>query len=342
MNRSAIAIRQKLEDQMLRTHFSGSIYIEQKNEVLFEAAGGDADRSEARKNTIDTRFGIASGCKLFTAIAICQLVDKGAISFYSKLSQCIDETFPNFDEGITIHHLLTHTSGIPDYFDEDEMDDFEALWKTIPMYTLRNCRDFLPMFEKGRMKFQPGDDFHYNNAGYIILGLVVEAQTGMNFQEYIEEHVFKPAGMMSSGYFALDQLPSNVAFGYVELDDGSWKTNQYSIPVIGGADGGAYVTAPDMGRLWKALLGGTLLGEETQHEMFTAHVDVRKDVYYGYGLWIHKKEDQLYKYHVMGYDPGVSFHSAYYPKADIVIAVPSNHSDDAYDVMKAVEDTLID
>lgn len=342
MNQSAVEIRQTLEDLMIRNHFSGSIYIKQGDEVLFEAAGGDADRSEERKNTIETRFGIASGCKLFTAIAICQLVDQGLISFYSKLSDSVDVTFPYFDDGVTIHHLLTHTSGVADYFDEDEMDDFEALWKTTPMYCLRNLEDFLPLFEKGRMKFQPGDDFHYNNAGFILLGLIIEAKTGMKFRDYIVQNVFKPAGMDSSGYFALDQLPSNVAYGYVELDDGSWKTNQYSIPVVGGADGGAYVTAPDMGKMWEALLGGALCSEETLETMLTPHVEVREDVYYGYGLWIHKRENQTYKYHVMGYDPGVSFHSAFYPNKRITLAVPSNRSDDAYDVMKAVEDTLID
>ena len=163
--------------------FTGSVFIKQKNEVVYEAAFGLANRAEERKNKVDTRFGIASGCKLFTAIAICQLVDQGKLTFHTRLIDCVDIEFPYFNEGITIHHLLTHSAGIPDYFDEDIMSDYEELWKSQPSYLLKNLRDFLPLFQHEEMKCKPGETFHYNNAGYIVLGLVVEQQTGMVFSE---------------------------------------------------------------------------------------------------------------------------------------------------------------
>ena len=196
------------------------------------------------------------------------------------------------------------------------------------------------MFQKEQMKSTPGEAFHYNNAGYILLGLIVEQASGMEFTEYVQERIFKKAGMMDSGYFYFDALPSNTAFGYIDLPDGSWKTNIYSLPVKGGSDGGAYVTVEDMSKLWKALFGQLLLSEETLHKLLTSHAQVNETGYYGYGVWIKKQDDQILKYHVMGYDPGVSFHSAYYPAAKTIVVVCSNKSSGAYDIMETIEETL--
>ncbi len=320
-----------------KNNFSGSIAITNSHEFL-ETSSGYANRVEERLNKVNTRFGIASGCKLFTAIGIAQLVEKKQLSFKTKLRDCLNVSFSHFHPSITIHQLLTHTSGIPDYFDEAFMEDYEDLWKQTPMYLLRNLQDFLPLFQNGKMIASPGEVFHYNNAGYIILGLIIEQQTGMTFQRYVEENIFKPAGMNDSGYFSLDRLPQNTALGYIDEDDGSWRTNTYAIPVVGGSDGGAYVTAPDMVKLWEALIDFQLLNESLTKELLTTHVDVKEGVGYGYGVWINIRNSQVFKYHVMGYDPGVSFHSAYYPESGYKIAIPSNHGDGAFDVMKDFEE----
>ncbi|PFG14398.1 serine hydrolase domain-containing protein [Bacillus sp. es.036] len=325
-------------DQLIQgVDFSGSIFVKQ-DEKEFKLSSGYANRVEERLNKVNTRFGIASGCKLFTAIGIAQLVEKKQLSFKTKLRDCLNVSFPHFDPNITIHQLLTHTSGIPDYFDEDVMEDYEDLWKQTPMYLLKSLQDFLPLFQNAEMIAQPGEAFRYNNAGYIVLGLIIEQQTGMTFQHYIEENVFKPAHMNDSGYFSLDRLPQNTALGYIDEDDGSWRTNTYAIPVVGGADGGAYVTAPDMVKLWEALIDFQLLNESLTKELLTTHVDVKEGVGYGYGVWINSRNSQVFKYHVMGYDPGVSFHSAYYPESGYKIAIPSNHGDGAFDVMKDFEE----
>ena len=135
-------------------------------------------------------------------------MEEGKIAFDSKIVDCLDIDFPYFDEEITIHHLLTHTAGIPDYFDEDEMDDYEALWETLPMYRVRSVKDFLPMFQYEKMQDPAGSPFEYNNTGYIILGLVIERISGMNFTDYIEKNIFKTAGMAESGYFSMSDLIS--------------------------------------------------------------------------------------------------------------------------------------
>lgn len=336
-----INISERISNIQNNNHFSGTAFVKDEERILADVSYGFANRSEGLKNQPSTRYGIASGCKLFTSIAICQLVEKGKLSFDSTLSECLDINFPNWDEKITIHHLLTHTSGIPDYFDEEVMDDFEELWITQPMYHLRCSRDFLPLFQNEHMKSKLGERFHYNNAGYILLGLVVEQVSGLLFTDYVKTYIFDKAGMMDSGYFAFDSLPERTALGYIDNSDGTWKTNIYSLPAKGGPDGGAYVTAGDMVRLWEALMNHQLLNAALTNQLLTDHTQVKEGSFYGYGIWIKKNENGIFKYHVMGYDPGVSFHSAFFPNESIKVVVCSNKSSGAFDMMNGIEEELI-
>jgi CubicO group peptidase (beta-lactamase class C family) len=147
--------------------------------------------------------------------------------------------------------------------------------------------------------------------------------------------------MLDSGYFALDSLPGKVATGYIDYEDGSWKTNIYSLPVQGGSDGGAFVTTKDMLKFWESLFNNVLLSESLTQQLLTPYVHEGNDDHYGYGVWIQKKEEITFKYHVMGYDPGVSFHSAYYPNLGITLAICSNVSKGAYRMMNEIEDELM-
>ncbi|MDG5473641.1 serine hydrolase [Jeotgalibacillus sp. ET6] len=331
-----------IEDNITQVEFSGVVYMKQGSEVLAQAAYDYANRSDQLLNTVHTRFGIASGCKVFTAIGICQLVDEGILSFETSINEYLDIHFPAFDEKITIHHLLTHTSGMPDYFDEEVMDDYEELWEDLPVYKMRTLNDFLPLFQHKNMMFLPGDRFHYNNAGYLVLGLIIEQQTGMKFTEYIESKIFKKCGMNESGYFSMDQLPGKTALGYIDDEEnGTWRTNSYSLPIKGGADGGAYTTGPDMIKLWEALFEFELLSEQQTTLLLHPHVHVEERVNYGYGVWMNKRKDTIFKYHVMGYDPGVSFCSSVYPEYDLKLAILSNKESGPSDVASAIENDYI-
>lgn len=325
----------QLEKIQRENQFSGSIFVKQGESVHVQSSFGNANRADVIPNEKHTRFGIASGCKLFTAVAIAQLVEAEKLSFDSLLQDVLDVSFPYFHEEITVHHLLTHTSGIPDYFDEEVMDDFEELWIKTPMYHIRRLHDFLPLFQKEQQKFIPGEKFYYNNAGYIVLGLMVEKVSGMVFTDYIQQNILDKSGMRNSGYFALDALPAKTAIGYIDRKDGTWKTNTYSLPVQGGSDGGAFVTAEDMVLFWEAFMQNNLLNDKAI--LLTPHVHAEEESFYGYGVWIEKQENEIHKYHVMGYDPGVSFHSAYYPCTELVLAVCSNKSKGAYAMMLEVE-----
>ena len=322
--------------------FSGVVYVKQDEYILSNSSFGYADRAEKRLNNSETRFGIASGCKLFTAIGISQLVEGGLLNFETRLVDCLDMNFPNFDKEITIHQLLTHTSGIPDYFDEEKMDDYEELWKDYPVYQIHSLKDFLPLFQDDEMEFNPGDRFHYNNAGYILLGLILEEQTGRPFTEYIETEVFQKSNMADSGYFSLDQLPENTAIGYIDnREENTWRTNIYSIPKKGGADGGAFTTADDMVKLWESLFNFKLLNEETTRSLLRPHVHVNGEVHYGYGIWMNQRENQIYKYHVMGCDPGVSFRASLYPESNLKIVISSNIESGPFEITKVIEDALL-
>lgn len=242
---------------------------------------------------------------------------------------------------MTIHHLLTHTSGIHDYFDEEVMDDFEELWQNNPMYHVKGLKDFLPMFQNEVMMFQPGERFHYNNAGYILLGLIVEELTGLEFTEYIDKNIFLPCEMKNSGYFSMDQLPKNTALGYIDEENGAWRTNVYSLPIKGSADGGAYITTSDMFRFWEGLFSNQLLKQEYTNLLLETHIATENDgEYYGYGIWIRKKNDAIFKYHLMGYDPGVSFNSAVYPAKRLRTVITSNKGMGPYHITRAIEKEL--
>ncbi|WP_081987031.1 serine hydrolase [Planococcus sp. CAU13] len=321
-----------LSDGLEEMEFSGVAML--KTDEIWAAAKGMADRANARPNAIDTRFGIASGCKIFTAVAVAQLVEEGKLSFDAMLSDLLPDDFPNFP--VTVHQLLTHTSGIPDYFDEAVMDDYEELWQELPMYRMKTTRDFLPLFRDKPMVFEPGEKFQYNNAGFIALGLIIEKLTGKPFTDVIEEQIFRRAGMERSGYFQMDRLPAETAIGYIDEETG-WRTNQYAIPIKGGADGGACVTAADMAAFWESLMNHRLLSEEMTRTMLTVHASDDEDDY-GYGVWIEENGGTVRKYHVMGYDPGVSFHSGYYPADGSVLTVLSNESSGAADVVRLIEE----
>jgi CubicO group peptidase (beta-lactamase class C family) len=337
-----IELKKIIDESSRKLGLSGAVYVKQGKDVLSEIAYDYANRVEEIPNTIHTRFGIASGCKLFTAIGICQLVDRGVLSFDTPLKECLNIDFPYFSESVTIHHLLTHTSGIPDYFDEEVMNDYEDLWKERPVYQMRSLKDFLPLFQTNKMKFEPGERFHYNNAGYILLGLIIEQQTGKDFADYIGSEVFQKADMKSSGYFSMDQLPRNTAMGYIHnIEEDTWKTNIFSIPAKGGSDGGAFTTAPDMIKLWESLFAFTLLNEDTTRKLLTPHVLVKGEINYGYGIWMNKRNNDIYKYHVMGFDPGVSFRASVYPDIQLKVAIPSNNEADPFDITKAIEDYFL-
>lgn len=329
-------------------NFSGVVQVRQRDQIIISEAYGLANRADHLANTVDTRFGIASGTKTLTGVAVCQLIEQGKLTLGTRLQDVVDADFPQFDPSITINQLLTHTSGAPDYFDEEKLDaqgDFGALWADRPTYTMKTPRDFLPMFQNEPMKFAPGKRFSYNNGGFILLGLVIEAVSGQSYIDYMTEHVLAKAGMTDSGFFALDQLPSRTAQGYIDHEDGSWQTNIFQIPIIGGPDGGVFVTAPDVSKFWDALRSHQLLGQAMTAKVLHPYVNVKPDdannpTYYGMGIWLKCRDEQVTCYQMQGADPGVSFISAVYPAHDHEITVISNTEHGVWDIFRQIANLI--
>lgn len=338
-------IEYAVNEQHAEQPFSGVIVVREGGEVVFEDAYGYANRAEQVLNQVNTRFGIASGTKLFTGVAVCQLIEQGKLALDARLADVLDDEFPQFDPAITVEHLLTHTSGVPDYFDEEDLDaqgDFGALWHELPVYTITQPRDLLPLFQHEPMKFAPGARFSYSNGGFILLGMMVAAVSGQPYADYVEQHVFKPAGMADAGYFLMNRLPARTAWGY--LVDG--RTNIFEVPVKGLSDGGVFVTAPDMARFWDALLGHHLVGEQMTAQMLYPHVKVVADSdddnrHYGYGVWLTVDDGAVSRYYGVGADPGVAFVSAQFVLHDTELTVIGNTDSDAWPIFGAVEELIL-
>lgn len=335
-----IEIRKKILDLM--PEFSGVATYEREGTLLYEEAFGEKIPGEDLPIKPGTAFPTASGCKIFTAVAILKLVEKGEISLGSSVNGILPDTFPHMAHEVTAFHLLTHTSGFRDYFDEAENDDFSGIWSSLPMYSIKTPWDFLPLLRDKTMEFTPGERFKYNNGGYVILSMIIEKISGMSFPEFVSENIFLPAGMFSSGYFPLDSLPVNAVLGYTDDGHGGLKSNIYAVPIMGGGDGGAYTTASDMSLFWKALLKGGLLSEETVKLMCTPHVQVSSEsLHYGLGVWMETDKEKPLKLFVTGGDPGVSFRSIYRLKDESICTVLCNRDNGSYDATLILEENFL-
>ena len=336
-------IETAVREQHARQPFSGVVQVRVEDKIVYACAYGYANRADSIPNVVSTRFATASGTKTFTAVAVCQLIEAGNISLETRLLDVVDHAFPLFDEGITIHQLLTHTSGAPDYFDEEGLDaqsDFGDLFTDLPVYAVRAPADLLPLFQNEPMKFPPGERFSYNNGGYVLLGLVIEAASGMAYADYIEHHVFSRAGMTDSGFFETDDLPPRTAYGY--LSDG--RTNIFDVPIKGMPDGGAFVTAPDMARFWDALLVNRLLGADMTQMLLHPHVaeEPGADVHYGYGVWMIADHGVASRYAISGEDPGVAFISARFVEEEVELTILGNTETDAWPLYEELKRLIQD
>jgi CubicO group peptidase (beta-lactamase class C family) len=330
-----------ITEQQLKLPFSGVIHISQAGKSIFSHAYGLANRSDLLPNRLNTRFGIASGGKIFTATAIAQLIDQGKLDFDHPICDFLDGALPQIDTRVTLRHLLSHTSGIPDYFDENLENNYETTWQSVPVYRMSSPADFYPFIKDAAMQFSPGEKFSYNNMGFVLLGSVIEKISGKRFQENIEQKVFGPAWMRSSGYFYSDHLPENCASGYIEEKDGQWHDNRFSIPFVGHGDGGVYTTAADMGRFWKALFDKRFFSEAILEEMLKPHATVGTEgiTNYGLGIWMNDITP-FHCFYLTGEDPGINFYSAVYPQTDLQITILGNSNGPTRPMHKIIRDEI--
>jgi len=266
--------------RLVPSDFSGCILVTRDGETLFESSCGFADLSNRLPNRIDTRFATASAGKGFVAAGILKLVESGRLPLDATLGEILRFDLKDIDPQVTVEQLLTHTSEVPDYFDESTMEDYDELWREFPNYRIRTSSDLIPLFIDKPMMYPRGERFQYNNTGYVLLGLSIEQITDMPFDEYLGREVFEPCGMSDTGYFELDRLPERCANSYIPDEQrGGYHTNIYSVDAKGTGAGGAFTTVRDVQRFWTALRENRLLKKPTAESMVTIHADLGDEQY---------------------------------------------------------------
>lgn len=261
--------------------FSGAVLAAQKGEIILSKGYGMANCEFDIPNTPSTKFHLGSITKQFTSMAIMQLQEKGLLSVNDTLSKYIPD-YPN-GKNITIHHLLTHTSGIPDYINDDTT--FSKICGTY--HTIDAVID---MFKKKPLEFKPGTRYDYSNSGYVLLSYIIEKVTGNSYEEYLEKNIFKPVGMKNTGYDYAEPIIKNRAEGYSISLDRLVNAGFIDSSNLKGADG-LYSTIEDL-YLWdRVLYTEKLVSRSTIEKIFTTYPPA---VTYGYGWTVNKGEVSHY------------------------------------------------
>ncbi len=337
-------------DALLRTwererDLSGAVLVTRGGAPVFEGCYGPADRSAGAPVTPATRFGLASVTKMFTAVAVADAVGAGLLDFPTPVVDVLppDRRPSTLRPDVTVHHLLCHTSGLADYAEEDEdspgwVEDYGALWADRPCYRMERPADFLPLFGDLPPYRGPGERHQYCNAGYVVLGLVLEEVHGRPYADVVQERVLARAGMAASGFLRLDEAAPDVAVGYLPraTPDGPWRTNVYRVPVVGGPDGGAFSTCRDLDAFLHRLADGILLGPLTA-TVLAPHADAGGGFTCGYGVF-HAPDG---RWGHGGGDPGVEAIVHRWPDDGTHLVVLCNGEGLVGDVRDAVVEALL-
>jgi CubicO group peptidase (beta-lactamase class C family) len=320
--------------------FSGVVMICRQGQSIYEQACGYANRSWRIANQVDTRFRVASISKMFTAVSILQLIDRGKLSLDDSIAGLLNLGNTTIPEKVTIEHLLTMTSGIADWFDES--GDWEVEWAELcrkhPIYLFRNNEDYLPLFINEEPVAGIGEGYKYSGSSYILLGLVIERISGLSYFDNVRENIFARLDMTRSDFIALDDVYSEVAEGYVPTtgDDGEvvgYRKNIYSTTPEAAADGGATCSAMDLGRFAQGLRDGLLLSPGMTSKILSPKVHQFPDKHrgyqwkYGYAtMFLVDDHDQVVRYGHTGEEDGVSCRFYSYPGLDIDLVILGNLS----------------
>lgn len=273
------ALRQCLTASASADRFSGVLAIG-RNGKLTDSMIFDPPATAAQSRfSADTRFNIASAGKMFTAVAIGQLVQAGKLSFDEPVGKVL-HGLPADISAVTIDQLLTHRSGLGDYLRPDNLPAIGAA---------RSATDLLPVAIKDGLAFAPGSKQQYSNSGYIVLGAVIERLSGLSYADYVRSHVFDPAGMTTAD---LAGIAPHAAPMTKHEPDGSLSAVAHPAPAIGAnrasSAGGAFVSARDMIKFGEALRSGKLLSRSIAEELWMPRVSgPARDgarVSYGYGF----------------------------------------------------------
>jgi len=320
-----------IEKQVAADKFSGCVLIAQREKLIFKKAYGFASKRFKVSNQTDTKFNLGSINKVFTKVAILQLAERQKLSLGDYISEHLPAYPSSVANKVTINHLLTHTSGMGNYFN----DKFEA-----SKDKLRTVDDFMNLFLNDPLSFEPGEKMQYSNAGYVVLGKIIESISGQDYYEYVRQHIYKPAGMTDSDHYETDLPVPNVAIGYTSLYDehdrrikDSWRENTFIIGLKGSPAGGGYSTVDDMLKFSIALHDHKLLNQKYTELLYSPPA-------------VASSTSQAQKprmFRQMGGAPGIGTAFQMYLNSGVVEVILSNHdAQDMEAIHQKIESTLLD
>jgi D-alanyl-D-alanine carboxypeptidase len=306
------ALRDHAEQRAGADEFAGAVLVARHGKVLLQDAWGRADRKAGTANTAATKFRIGSMNKMFTAVATLQLVEAGKLALDDPIGKHLPD-YPNKEVAakVTVRHLLTHTGGTGDIFGP-KFDQHRL--------QLREHRDYLRLYGSRGLTHEPGARFEYSNYGFVLLGALIERASGGSYYDYVDNHVFRPAGMTSTGSLPESTDVPNRAVGYMRASPagGAWVPNAETLPWRGTAAGGGYSTVGDLLRFAQALSSGRLISKATLAEATRPHQQQ-----YGYGFGV-QGEGRLRSYGHGGGAPGMNGELRIFPQLGYVVVSLSN------------------
>lgn len=328
-------------DLAARDEFSGNLLLTQRGRAVLERSYGLANKDLATDIGPDTAFALASVNKLFTAVAVTQLAQQGKVRFWERLGTYVDGFPPEIADKVTVHQLLTHTSGLDDHM---RLPGFEAAARswTTPDEVMDGHLEFI---RRLTLLFPPGAGQAYSNAGFHLVGEIVARASGQSYYDYVREHVFLPAGMTGTAFYTQPQWRDDrgIAHPYERQPSGERKDVVEEKPFMGSPSGDSFSTVSDLVRFTRALqadrqderlltpgyravlLGGKLLMRPPRH----IPAEVRpQEVAQCYG-WISELRNDHWGFFHGGGSPGVSTFIGMHPDQDLTLAILSNYGHDA-------------
>jgi CubicO group peptidase (beta-lactamase class C family) len=256
--------------------FTGAVLVTRNGEILFSKGYGLADRDKNLPNTPQTKYRLGSITKQITAMAILMLQAQNKLNVQDPICRYIPEC-PAMWQDITIHHLLTQTSGIPDFTDFPDYEKTKAT-PSSPLQTIARFKD-------KPLDFKPGAKWSYSNSGYIVLGYIIEQASGQSYETFLQQNIFEPMQMKNTGY---DHNDGILATGYTGFYD-HWEKADYMDMTTPYAAGGLYSTIGDLYRWDQVLYTEQLISQDLLNLMFTAQASTPiSSLSYGYGWFVGK------------------------------------------------------
>lgn len=267
------ALNEYIQLRMSKGDFSGAVLVAHDDVVLLSKGYGRADYGAAIPNTSRTKFRIGSVTKPFTALAIMQLQERGLLDVHDPIGKYI-EGYPHGDK-ITIHHLLSHTSGIPNFTSFSDYGDHFTKFHTLT--------ETIAWFKNKPLEFEPGERGNYTNSGYILLTAIIEKVSGQRYRDYIREHICRPCGMLDTDVDSNNPHDDQYAVGYYTPDNEA----EYADMSVPSGAGVLRSTVGDLYKFHKALSSGKLLSSDLLERMYVPVMrDAEWQADYGYGWFV--------------------------------------------------------